>query len=328
MKRILRFLVLFLFIGFLIFSFFYIRAFDFKRTHQTKIEQLASFGPNTKDGQYRVSANSLEFFARTAGMDNSGQGIILLHGFPESSMMWQPVMNQFADRNFRVIAFDQRGYSPTARPPNIEDYGIDHLVQDVLAVADAVGIDTFHIVGHDWGAAVAWKTAMDFPDRIQTLTALSIPHTGVFFDAVLNNPDQRKRSSYMDKLRLPIIPELFFSLRRESIMNSLKDTWSDKDIEACKNIHREPGATRATLNWYRAMDMSDIDQAEALLQDITRPTLFIWGENDPVIAPEIIPLQKPFIKAPYTELKLTAGHSLIQERPDSVMQAILQHVGS
>ena len=91
----------------------------------------------------------MEFLARVAGMHNKGHGVILLHGFPESSIMWQPLMDSVAAEGFRVVAFDQRGYSPNARPAGKNAYKTDLLVSDVLAVADQVGFDTFHLVGHD-----------------------------------------------------------------------------------------------------------------------------------------------------------------------------------
>jgi len=139
-------------------------------------------------------------------VQNDGDAIVLLHGFPLSSIMWQPMLDATAAKGYRVIAFDQRGYSPNARPSGQEAYQIDHLVSDVIAVADQVEFDTFHLVGHDWGAGVGWKTTMDFPERVHTLTALTIPHIGVFFDAILNHPEQKKRSDYIGILQTPILP--------------------------------------------------------------------------------------------------------------------------
>jgi len=124
-------------------------------------------------------------------MQNEGQAVILLHGFPETSLVWQPLLNVAAE-GYHVSAFDQRGYSPFARPTEVEDYQMDHLVKDVLAVADKVGFDKFHLVGHDWGSGIGWKTVMDFPERVHTWTSMAIPHIGVFYESVLNHPKQQK----------------------------------------------------------------------------------------------------------------------------------------
>ena len=101
----------------------------------------------------------------------------------------------------------------------------------MLAIAEQVGFDTFHLVGHDWGAAVGWKTVMDHPQKIRTWTALSIPHSGAFFDGLVNDTEQQKRSSYMDKLSLPLIPEIFYQLFKNRLYDSLKGLWHPHEIE-------------------------------------------------------------------------------------------------
>ena len=118
---------------------------------------LPSYATADNEGEFRLAANGYEFLIRVAGMNNAGPAVILLHGFPETSLMWKPLLEKAAREGYRVVAFDQRGYSPQARPKEVAAYQIDSLVQDVLAVADQVGFDTFHLVGHDWGAGVGRK---------------------------------------------------------------------------------------------------------------------------------------------------------------------------
>lgn len=303
----------------------YVNAFDWSKKHSTRVAALPTYTNSINTGEYRLAANDMEFLIRVAGMQNEGQAVILLHGFPESSLMWQPLLEKAASEGYRVLAFDQRGYSPFARPAKVADYQIDHLAADVLAVADQVGFDSFHLVGHDWGSGVGWKTVMDFPERIHTWTAMSIPHSGVFFDATQNHPEQQKRSAYMENFQTPFLPEFLFALNQKKAAEGLKGRWSPALIKECLAIQSEYGALTAALNWYRAMDLEKINGND-LKKDILRPTLFIWGKEDPVIAPEIIPLQKEFIKAPYQELSLATGHSLMQMKTDSVVQAILTHL--
>ena len=306
-------------------SLMYITAIDWSKKHSTRVAALPLFDSTVNDGEYRLKANDLEFLIRVKGMKNKGSGVILLHGFPESSLMWQPLLDEAAAQGYRMLAFDQRGYSPDARPTEVSAYQIDNLVSDILAVADQVGFDTFHLVGHDWGAGVGWKTVMDFPERIHTWTAMAVPHSGVFFKALTNHPEQQKRSAYMKRLQMPFLPELLFHLNQKKVTDGLKGRWADEEIAECLAIQREYGALTAALNWYRAMNLEEISDNAFLEKDILRPTLYIWGTKDPVIARAIIPLQKPLIKAAYQEISLETGHSLIQSKTDTVVNAILNH---
>ncbi len=308
-------------------SLIYINAIDWSKKHSKRIAALPLFDATIDKGEYRLKANDLEFYIRVAGMQNKGPAAILLHGFPESSLMWQPLLDKAAAEGYRVLAFDQRGYSPKARPTKVEAYQINHLVQDVLAVADQVGFDTFHLVGHDWGASVGWKTVMDFPERIHTWTAMAIPHTAVFYDALLNHPEQQKRSAYIKRFQMPFLPQFLFHLNQQKVADGLSGRWTNSQIAECMAIQREYGATTAAFNWYRVADIGKNASIKSYEKNIFRPTLFIWGTEDRVIAPDIIPLQQAYIKAAYQELSVVSGHSLIQAKTDSVVNAILNNFG-
>lgn len=130
----------------------------------------------------------------------------------------------------------------------------------------------------------------------------------------------------MSSLRMPLVPELFFQLNKDNFLARLKGIWTDEQLAAFEAIQSEHGALTAALNWYRAVDFEGLKIENSFDKGVMRPTLFIWGSEDGVIAEEIIPEQEAFIKAPYKKLRLKAGHSLIQEKPDSVMQAIFEHI--
>ena len=132
----------------------YHSALDYQYEYSEQVSQLPLVDQYAADGTYRIRANGMEFLIRVAGLHNSGENLILLHGFPETSIMWQPLMEQAASHGYRVIAFDQRGYSPGARPEAIEAYELSNLVEDVMSIAQEMQIDSFHLVGHDWGAIV------------------------------------------------------------------------------------------------------------------------------------------------------------------------------
>jgi pimeloyl-ACP methyl ester carboxylesterase len=257
----------------------YVSSLDWAKHHTTRVAALPLFNKQADTGIYRLRVNQYEYLIRVAGIQNKGANLILLHGFPESSIMWEALARQAARDGYRVLAFDQRGYSPGARPTAVAQYHIDTLAADVAQIADAVGFTTFHLVGHDWGAAVGWKAVMNFPERILTWTALSIPHFGAFLNGVMHDPEQKKRSSYFGFFQRPLLPEFLFTYNGQKGMKKLLATLPESHRNEYLSILAEPGALTAELNWYRAMDIDKLMSGKTLNQPITRPTLFIWGRN-------------------------------------------------
>ncbi len=145
------------------------------------VVEAAGGTSQTDDGitMTQVDAGGFTFDVRIAGPDD-GEVVILLHGFPQTSYEWRHQLRALGEAGFRAVAPDQRGYSPGARPPRIEDYALPLLVGDVIGVADALGADRFHVVGHDWGAVVAWALAIAAQDRVITANPVSVPHPDAF----------------------------------------------------------------------------------------------------------------------------------------------------
>ena len=250
---------------------------------------------------------------------------MLLHGFPETSAMYAPLIRAAADAGFRVIAFDQRGYSPGARPTDIASYEVPRLVADAWAVADAVGFDRFHLVAHDWGSAVGWAITLEDPQRIRSWTSLSIPHIAAFAAGLANDDDQRRRSRYMGFFRMPWLPEMVFMFNDQALPQRGYEPMTDAQRAEYHAAFAEPGAITAALNWYRA---GNIDAVEApdFSPEIEVPFLFIWGNKDPAVSRNSVDGQRPFIKGPFTEIELDAGHWLIEEQTDKVVPAVLDHL--
>jgi len=196
----------------------------------------------------------------------------------------------------------------------------------VLAIASRIGFTRFHLVGHDWGSVVGWKTVMEHPSQIQTWTSLSIPHIGIFFKAVLNDSIQKKRSSYFKLLQTPETPEKYFLSNEQAGLKKLLANIPKIHRNEYLSVFEEPGALTAVLNWYRSLDIEQLVANKTLEKDVTVPTLFIWGTEDETIAPNIIPSQKYYIKAYYKELHLKAGHALIQHQEKAVIDALLAHI--
>ncbi len=265
------------------------------------------------------------FEARAAGPED-GELVLLLHGFPQSSWSWRHQLEALGDAGFRAVAFDQRGYSPGARPPSAERYRIPHLVADVLAVADELGGFTFHVVGHDWGAAVAWQVAGRHQDRVRTLTALSVPHPFAFGRALVGEggSDQGSRSGYMEFFRSEGAADAFLAdgaagLRNLYALSGL----GEADVEPYVEVLTQPGAMQAALNWYVAADISAVEG----LGPIPMPTLFVWSTEDPALGREGAEWTAEYVEGPYRfEVLEGVSHWIAEEAPDQLNALLLEHL--
>lgn len=296
---------------------------DWGRAHRAATNQLPELDALSGDGLVRVTANGHEFRARVAGRHNTGPALLLLHGFPVTSAMYTPLIDAAANAGYRVVAFDQRGYSPGARPTDLEAYQIPHLVADALGVADAVNFDRFHVIAHDWGSAVGWVLALQHTDRVQSYTSLSIPHVEAFRAGLIGDPDQRRRSRYMIFFRLPWLPELAFTFNRLALLRAgVYPQMPEAERAEYLSVFAEPGAMTAALNWYRAP--SDAENITTVADPMLKiPFLFIWGNQDGAVSRNSVDGQRQFIEGDFRELELDAGHWLMEERSDVVVPEIL-----
>lgn len=292
-------------------------------SHSAATKTLPLFDPSRK-GLVRIRASGMEFRARVAGFDNpDGEGVILLHGFPETSIMWDSMLDRLAKAGYRVVAFDQRGYSPGARPFLVRSYGTGRLASDVMAVAGAVGFDRFHVIGHDFGGAIAWIVADRYPQEVLSLTALSMPHPGALSEA-LEDPDaQWLHSSYVLMHWVPLLPELVFGFDRAAYLRHLKwETHPPEQVKEYTAVFSEYGALRGALNWYRAFRFAPRDP----LRKISQPTLFMWGNEDPAFSRLAAETTANHVEGPFRFHRLSAGHSLLLELPDQVGDEVLSHL--
>ncbi|CAM3853005.1 alpha/beta fold hydrolase [Kibdelosporangium persicum] len=265
----------------------------------------------------RVTTCVGTFEAVAAGPRN-GRKVLLLHGFPELGREWDEQLRALAAAGYRAVAPDMRGYSPGVRPPEVEDYWLDYGVNDVVAIADALGWRKFDLVGHDWGAAVAWIAAARYAHRVRTLTAVSVPHLGAFAEALRVDPAQREASKYVDGFRRPTpIPET-------EILNSGKLTLRGVPQHKCDIYYErlsEPGALTAALNWYRANDFTGYEQRVAL------PTLFIASTEDPFVAPYGVQRTHDWVTGPYRlEVLDGIGHNVPEEAAETTSALLLSHL--
>lgn len=213
-----------------------------------------------------------------------GPLVILLHGFPEFWYGWKHQIKPLADAGYRVWVPDQRGYNRSGKPKGIGAYTIDTLAADVVGLIDAAGQQKAVIVGHDWGAAVAWWTAATYPQRVERLVVLNVPHPAVMKRFASRNVGQMLKSWYIGFFQLPVLPEVLSRLGNWSIMartlrsSSRPGTFSDADIAQYKQAWSQPDAFRAMVNWYRAALQRPPTRHGPIR--ITVPTLLIWGARD------------------------------------------------
>lgn len=297
---------------------------DRSYSHTRASAALPAFQPGTSQRLVQIAASGLIFRARIGGFDNPAPkgDLLLLHGFPETSVMYQPLIEAATREGYRVVAFDQRGYSPGARPEGRSSYGMAELTADALAVADAVGFTRFHLVGHDWGAAVGWQLAFEAPERLLTYGALSIPHVAAFAAAIAKDPEQQSRSSYMAFFWLPRLPEQTFAINDLAALRELYAGHPANHLEEYLAVFGEPGAMTGALNWYRAA----ADGPAKPVGNVSLPILFIRGNEDIAVGRTAVEGQEEFIEGPFESLELDTGHWLMATATEAVVEAVLDHL--
>lgn len=297
-------------------------ALDWDQRHTRATADLPFYESGMPDGLYQIRANGMVFRARIFGSANDGAGIIMLHGHPETSIMWQALATKAADQGYKVVAFDQRGYSPGARPEGIEAYEADNQVSDVIAVANEVGFDEFHLVGHDWGAVVAWTTTIFHPQRVSSLTAMSIPHPQTLRKKVIDDTP-----AYVKLFALPWVPETMLLFNG---LSGYRDTYSEQskeEIAEYLRVFSEPGASTATLNWYRAIEES-LRLLDAKNPKICITTMFIYGDKEFWVTAQFLEHQRKLVSPQYSELKLQAGHWLVQKHLEPIADAVFSQINA
>jgi pimeloyl-ACP methyl ester carboxylesterase len=269
--------------------------------------------------------DGLTFDVRDAGPPD-GEPVILLHGFPQDSSAWDQVAPALHQAGLRTLAPDQRGCSPMARPRGRGRYGLRETTADVIALLDAAGLESAHVVGHDWGGMVAWAMAAWHPDRVRTLTVLSVPHPAAMAKAMVTS-DQALRSYYMFVFQLPFIPERLLLSRNGNVLRRmLRGGGLSREATAHYVARmREPGALSAALGWYRAMPLGLRDR----VGKVRVPTLHMWSTGDTFLSRAGIEDSARFVDAPY-RLEILEGisHWIPELAADRVAERVTAHVRS
>ena len=290
----------------------------------TAAAQSAAAGSGAAAGDIamaQIALGDLTFDVRTAGPED-GEVAILLHGFPQTSYEWRHQIRALAEAGFRVVAPDQRGYSAGARPTDTADYALPLLVEDVLGLADAVGAERFHIVGHDWGAIVAWAVAVAAADRVITANPVSVPHPDAFA-RVLSDPEscQVAASSYFDVFVQPDSEDAFLA-NDNALLRGIYAGIDGAAVDEYVRVLGSKAALRAALNWYRA-NIGDRNLQGPALGPVEVPTMFTWSDGDTALCIDGALLTEEYVTGPYRFEVLEGVNHWIPDLAAEAMTALL-----
>lgn len=261
------------------------------------------------------------FDALAAGPED-GRPVLLLHGFPEAAVQWEHQVAVLGREGYRAVAPDQRGYSPGVRPEDVAEYAIEHLVGDVVAIADALGWGRFDLVGHDWGGAVAWWTADKHPERLRSITSVATPHPGALADALRRDEDQAMRSQYMRDWRSRDTEKRMLAGNAEALRRMYEWKVPRDRVEDYLRRLSEPGALTAALNWYRA------GRPAERIGKVGVPALYVWGTEDVAFGSTAALDTEQWVTGPYEfQMLEDVTHWVPEEVPEAFTTLLLEFLG-
>ncbi|MFW6357739.1 MAG: alpha/beta fold hydrolase [Chroococcales cyanobacterium] len=270
-----------------------------------------------------ISVNDVKLHYVTQG---EGPLMLMLHGFPEFWYSWRHQIPEFA-QDYRVVALDLRGYNESDKPKSVESYSMQTLVRDVEGVIKGLGYDNCILVGHDWGGAIAWCFAYEFPTMVNSLIVMNIPHPAKFAQALRSNFQQLLRSSYIFLFQLPLIPEWGLSWNDYQAIATIfqgmavdKMAFSPEDIEVYKSAAAKRGALTAMLNYYRNIFNQSFLFQSKQWEALTIPTLMIWGEKDIALGKELTDGTESYVNNFSLRYIPNCSHWVQHEKPELVNQ--------
>lgn len=270
------------------------------------------------------TGNGLTFDVAEQG-DPNGRTLLLLHGFPQTHRCYDALAQRLAPHGLRLLAPDQRGYSPGARPVEIEAYAVSELAADAVRILDAFEVEQADVVGHDWGAVVGWALAAVRPERVRTLTAVSVPHPRAMAAALADESSgQRERSAYIQLFRQPGKAEDVLleddAARLRAVFEPLPQSAAEPHVRALS----DPARLTAALNWYRAMR----PEQSAALPQVSVPTTYVWSTGDIAIGRAAAEHCAAHVTGPYRFVELDGiSHWIPDQAPDALAAAVLERLG-
>jgi pimeloyl-ACP methyl ester carboxylesterase len=271
----------------------------------------------------QVRANGLTFT-----LDEAGDGddvALFLHGFPESRRSWRRQLPALAALGWRAVAVDMRGYGQSERPKGRASYGLEHLTADVGALFDVLGARRRLLIGHDWGALVAWAAAIEQVRPLDGLIVMNVPHPAIYARHIRRSPAQLLKSWYVFFFQAPWLPEALTTARGARLVELAftrgvadPSIFSAEDLQVYRDNAMAPGAMTAMINYYRANAATLGAADRTMTQLIETPTLMIWGEQDAFLGVELTEGYGPYV-ADFTLNRLPGvSHWVQQETADEV----------
>lgn len=257
----------------------------------------------------------------------SGPLVLLLHGFPEFWYSWRHQIPVLAQAGYHVVAPDMRGYNLSDKPAGWRSYGAEHLAGDIAGLIRGFGAERAQVVGHDWGAAVTYLTAMQHPEVVERAAILNVPHPQRMLEG-LRNPRQMLRSWYMFAFQLPWLPEALaplggFALWRRTLRADAPAAFSERDLDRYVEAWSQPGALQAMLGYYRAALRQSPRRARARMSRIEAPVLVIWGEQDRALGSELAEPDPEWVPNARVERIPDASHWVQMDAPERVNRLLL-----
>jgi pimeloyl-ACP methyl ester carboxylesterase len=271
----------------------------------------------------RVDVGDLSFDVRADGPED-GRPVLLLHGFPETSLSWAAVTPRLTEAGLRTYAVDQLGYSPGARPLDVDAYALTNLAQVTADLMTAMAVPVADVVGHDWGANVAWALAAWHEDRVRSLTAVSVPHPTAFTAAWRSDPEQKERSAYIRLFwQEGKAEEVLLADDARRLRRMFGNAVDREAVDEYVAVLSAPGALTAALNWYRAMSSA------TPIDDVPVPTTYVWSDGDIAIGRIAAEGCAEYVTGDYRFVELAGvSHWIPEQAPDELAAAILDRVAS
>ncbi|MPZ23227.1 MAG: alpha/beta fold hydrolase [Dehalococcoidia bacterium] len=269
-----------------------------------------------------ITIGELRFSVIDAG---DGPAVLLLHGFPDSALLWRNQIPALVAAGYRVIAPDQRGFGNSSRPQSVEDYRGQKLAADLIAILDACGVASAHVVGHDWGASLAWLLATIAPRRVDRLVVLSVGHPAVLFGSA----EQYGKSWYMLLYQYPFAEEV---MMRDDWRLFREWTAGARDVDHYVADLSRPGALTAGINWYRANAGPEVLFRVGRQFDwtsISAPTLGVWSSGDPYLGEESMIASARYVSGEWRYERIDdSGHWIPLDQPDRLNALLLDFLGT
>ncbi|MEN8272529.1 alpha/beta hydrolase [Acinetobacter baumannii] len=251
-----------------------------------------------------------------------GPLVVLLHGFPETAHSWEQTSELLHQHQFRTFAIHQRGYSLNARPQSRFHYALSELTEDVAVFIKGLG-QPVYLIGHDWGSVIASSVAMNYPQYIQHLTLVSVPHQAAFLKACLSS-NQLLKSYYFAVFQLPILPELLFKKMSKAGRKFLKSSgMTEQQIKIFETEFIKENRLATALNWYRGFFW---EKPENPFKAIVVPTLFIWGKHDIAVTEKSAKLNSGYFKNNYKAIFMDASHWIPYQNAPELVQYFLESI--